>query len=250
MTIHRTEFLEALARNTPSLGLVCMNHSGSPTKLLTDISTITFLADKQSRAAFIEYCRYHTLVKEITIHPHYRWLTIIVAFKDGSELDFTIMPQLVRKTLVCMDIRSVKPKSFVNEYGMLVPAPGHHYEFMILNCQFSKYILADRYRNYFSTFDFATRASIFRYIQEKFNLVFNTLEDLYEPKPGMLLSIVVGLRSEKSNTLLRMLFRSMEHVSFNLFGFITKKTKRISPSSHHSPEVPSSAKNRAAGNTL
>src|SRR4030095_2630784 len=191
MNINRTDFLEAFARSTPSLNLICLNHSGSPTRLLTDISSITLLADKQGYKDFIEYCKKHQLVKEIIIYPHFRRSTAIVSFRDGSELNFTLLRQMVRKTFNCINVDEVRQKAFINEFGMLVPAPENHFEFMILNCQFSKYILADRYRNYFATFDFNTRALIFKYIQSRFSLVFNTLEDLYEPKPNILLSIVI-----------------------------------------------------------
>jgi len=250
MNINRTDFLEAFARSTPALNLICLNHSGSPTKLLTDISSITLLVDKRGYADFVDYCKKNPLVREIVIHPHYRRATAIISFRDGSELNFTLLRHMVRKTINCLDIEDIRQNAFTNEFGMLVPAAEHHYEFMILNCQFSKYVLADRYRNYFAGFDFNTRATIFKYIQTRFNLIFNTLEDLYEPKPNMLLSIVIGLRADRKNSLLRMFLRSIEQLLFNIFGLITKRTIRIESKRRNSPEHSSSNQQRAAGQSL
>ena len=250
MSINRNDFLESFARSTSSLNLICLNHSGIPTRLLTDITSISLLADKKAVDDFINYCKDHPLVKEIIIYPHYRRATAIVSFNDGSELNFTLLRQMIRKTLVCLDLKEVRSKAFVNEFGMLAPAHEHHYEFMILNCQFSKYVLADRYRNYFATFDLSTRATIFKYIQSRYSMVFNTLEDLYEPKPNTLLTIMIGLRATSKNTLLRMFLRSIEQLLFNIFGMITKRPSRISAESRRHPEAPSTTKKRTAGQAI
>jgi hypothetical protein len=87
-------------------------------------------------------------------------------------------------------------------------------------------------------------------MQTRFNLIFNTLEDLYTPKPNILLAIMIGLRAEPENLLFKMFFRSMEQIFFNLFGWITKKPVLINVSPLYAPELPSPKKKKSAGQTI
>jgi|SRR5688572_4756422 len=244
MSINRTDFFESLARSSPELGLIFLNHTGPPAKLLTDTTSIELLASKSVYEKFIAYCKSHPLVLEIIIYPQFKRKKILVEFQDGSELCFTLVKAMLRRTIVLQDATAIRKKAFVNEFGLFVPAHEHHFEYQILKCQFDKTIPSDRFQNYASTFSVQLRSTIFKYIQEHYNPVFNTLEDLFTPKPNMLLTIIIGLRGEKKNTLLRMFLRSFELGVYKMFGWMIQKEIRISASKDpsHAPEVPSENK--------
>lgn len=250
MNTNRNGFLESFAQSTPLLQVIFLNHSGAPGKLLNDISTIDLLSDKKSTAEFITYCESHPLVKELRILPQYRKTEITVEFQDRSELRFILVRSMVRKALSCLPLQDIRKQSFVNEYNMLVAAHHHHFEYLMLNCQFASMPFADRYRNYFSTFDFEKRTQVFRYIQPRYDFVINNLDELYQPKSGTVLKIMVGLRKEKSNTLFRMLMRLIEYAFFNMFGFITKKIRHVKPSGGKSIHTPGQSRNKTAGQVV
>ncbi|MDQ3050878.1 MAG: hypothetical protein M3Q95_08345 [Bacteroidota bacterium] len=250
MSINRNSFLEAFARSSPSLNLIFMNHAGAPATLLANISAIEILVDKKSTEAFIAYCKTHPLTKELTVSPQYRKTNILVEFLDGSELNFRLITNMVRKTMLCLKVNEIRKAANVNEFGMLVPSIEHHFEYMILKNQFGKDNLPDRYKNFFGTYDPASRAVIFKYLQSRFNLVFNTLEDLYTPKPNMLLTIMIGLRSERENTLIRMFFRSIEITFHKFFGWLTNKPIHIVATPQHAPEFPNKEKTQSAGQAM
>jgi hypothetical protein len=250
MNIDRNSFLETFAVNTPALNLVCMNHLEAPAKLLTDTSAIELLADKTASENFIRYCQSHPLVKDIVVIPQYRKKNILIEFQDGSEMNFRLISNIVHKTLLCLDVAAIRKSAYINEYGLLVPSREHHFEYIILKCQFGKDPLSERFKNFFGNFDFSSRAVIFKYMQTRFNLIFNTLEDLYTPKPNMLLAIMIGLRAEPENLLIKMFLRSLEQIFFNLFGWITKKPVLIKASPLYAPELPSPKKKKSAGQTI
>jgi len=251
MSINRTDFFEPFARATPQLSLVFLNHTGPPSKLLTDTPAIELLADRITEKNFINYCINHPLVKELVVFPLFFRKKILVEFLDGSELSFVLIRKFVRKTIVCMNSQAIRKSSFVNEFGMMVPSKEHHFEYQVLKCQFDKTQPSDRFQNYTSAYPATARADIFKYIQTRFNPVFNTLEDLYTHKPNMLLTIVIGLRGEKQNTLLRMLFRSIYQGVYNVIRLFRKKEIRIPATQgpSHAPEVQSTGSRKAASNT-
>lgn len=250
MTIDRTTFLELLAQRSQALDLIFLNHIGPPSKLLSDISTIDLLSDKKSKNAFIEYCHSHPLVKGLVVSPQFKKTNILVEFQDGSELSFRLISNIVQKTLLCLDVKEIRKSAFVNEFGMLIPSKEYHFEYLILQSLFSKDPISERYKNYFSGFESSARAVIFKYIQIRYNLIFNTLEDLYAPKPNMTLAIIIGLRAEPENTLLKMFLRSIEQLFFNLFRRLFKKDVFIPSSPVHASGNLSSGKKRSAGQAL
>jgi hypothetical protein len=250
MSLNRNTFIEAFAQSSPALNVIFLNHLGAPSKLLADVSTIEMLSDKNATTGFIEYCKSHPLVKDLIVSHNYRRTNILVEFLDGSEMNFCLLSNLVRKALLCLDTAAIRKSAHVNEFGMLVPGREYHFEYMTLRCQFDKDPLSDRYRNYFAGFDLSSRAVIFKYMQTRFNLIFNTLDDLYEPSPKMLLSMMIGLRAEKGNTLFKMFLRAIEFGVFNLLGWYTKKPFQIAVSDKHSPPLPAKEKKRSAGAVL
>ena len=250
MDLDRNVFLEDFAHNSAALNLIFLNHLGAPGKLLAQASTIELLADKFSTTAFIDYCRKHKLVKELVITQLYRTKNIVVKFKDESEIYFSLVSNMVRKTFLCLDVKAIRKSAFINEYGMLVPEKQYHFEYMALKCQFNKDPLPERYSNYFAGLDINSRTIIFKYIQTRYNLIFNKLEDLYNPKPNTLLTILIGLRAEKSNTLFRMFLRSIELVGYKGFGRFTKRGIHVSPSPVHELQLPASGKKKPAGHAI
>jgi len=250
MSINRNSFIEAFAPSTPGLNLIFLNHLGAPTKLLTDVPTIEMLSDKHAKIAFIEYCKSHPLVKDLVLSPQYRKTNILVQFLDGSEMNFSLITKMVRKTMLCLNIPAIRKSAFINEFGMLVPKKEYHFEYMVLKCQFSKDPLSDRYKNYFAGFEFNERAEIFKYMQTRFNLIFNTLEDLYKPKANMLLAIMIGLRGEKKNSLFQMFLRSFEVAYFRLFGSLIKREVYIKVTPKYNPELNSAENKRSAGHAM
>ena len=250
MKSQRIAFLELFAQSTPLLKLIFLNHSGEPAKLLNDISTIDMLADENSTLDFINYCTSHKHVNTISIIPQYRKTEITIEFKDRSELKFYLLKSMIRKALACLPIDDIRKESYVNEFNMLVSAPHHHYEYVFLSCQFAGMPFAERYKTYFSAFDFENRTKIFRYIQPRYDLVINNLEELYTPKASTLLKIMVGLRKDKRNSLFRMFLRVIEYGFFNLAGIMTKKVVQVFPSSGDSTETAGSRKNNTAGQAV
>jgi hypothetical protein len=247
MSLHRNEFLESLAKESVLLNTVFLNHSGSPTKLQTDLSSIDLLADKNASTAFLKFCQRHPLVTKIKIFPQFRRKKVQLTFKDGSELNLKLIRNMVKKSLLCLPVSDIISSSMVNDYGMLVPSHPHHYEYLLLKNQFVGLAFPDRYQKYFSAMDFNTRTAIFRHIQPKYNLVLNTIEELYKPKASTRLKLMIGLRRLKVNTLSKMFIRAME---FFLFTFVRKFSKdaytlsvdQLNPHQHSREEKPPSSR--------
>ncbi|MFM7901681.1 MAG: hypothetical protein ACKPAD_06805, partial [Bacteroidota bacterium] len=94
---------------------------------------------------------------------------------------------------------------------------------------FSKSAFPDKYQKYFSSMDPAMRSTIFRYMQLKYNFVFNVIEDMYKPKNSLLFKITIGLRALPENSLGKMMWRGVQLFFWNLGNLFQKKTKRLGP---------------------
>jgi hypothetical protein len=229
MNTDRLAFLENLAAKSAELGTIFLNHSGAPSNMLTGISSIELLADKSVQHAFLNFCLQHPLVKDLTIIPKFRRTEIIVELEDRSELKFNLIRSVIRRSLNCLDIAEIKKEAFVNEFGMLVASAKHQFNYLVLVNQYAQHPMPDRFKNYFSAFDKNVRTTIFRYVQPKYDLVLNTLDELYKPSTSYLLKINSGLRLQKTNSLFKMILRVVEYTIFNAAGSITKKPKHLSP---------------------
>jgi len=229
MNTHRISFLESLAQNSASMKIVFLNHSGAPANLVADISSIDLLADKKATAAFINFCECHSMVSEIRISPEFRRTEIIVKFTDSTELRFMLLRDMIRKAFSCMHFDEVRRDALTNDHGMRVASNSHHFEYLFLMCQFAQISMPDRYRNYFGSFDFETRTTIFRYIQPRYDLVINTLDELYQPKGSTQLKMMMGLRRDKMNSLFKMFLRVVE---YGIFTFLRNFTKKVIVKTH------------------
>jgi len=248
MNSNRGIFLETFVKATPQLKTIFLNHSGNPTRLLTDTARIIMLADSEALNNFIDYCREHKLVKKNQIIRGFRHTESWLSFEDGSELRFLFLKNILWKMLVCLPVNEIRKEAFVNDFGMLVPQPKHHFEYLFLSHQFTGSAVPDKFKAVFKEYSIETRTTIFRYIQPKFDLVFNTLEDLFTPSTSVLIKLMLGLRKAKPNSLYRIFFRTLGFIFFNISGFIFGKEKTILPSLN--PKTESDQPHSAGGLAL
>jgi len=223
--IDRNSFLFDFAKASPSISCLILNHSGSPEKLQTNLTSIDLLCVGAAISDFITFCRMHPKTRQVRIADGFMRKSVDLEFSDGSEVKFFLIQNIFRKGL-----KSIAPEEFIrdsgiNEYGMLVPSVSHHFEYVLLKYQFAGIEFPDRYQKYFSAMDPAVRTSIFRYLQAKYHFIFNTIEDLYKPKATARLKIMIGLRSRKENTLLQMFFRTVAYFWFMFLRLFFRKPK-------------------------
>jgi hypothetical protein len=227
MPLYRKPFLESLSTESKSLQIVFINHCGSPDSLLVDLISIDLLASRNATEKFKNFCLAHPLVKEITLTPQYRRTSILVTYVDGSQLNFRLLRNMTHKSLKCLPFNEILAGARTNEHNMLVPSHAHHFEYIFLKYQFQGTEFPDKFKKYFSSLDKSSRQEIFGYIQPRFNLVFNTIEDLYKPKGSVQLKVLIGLRRFPFNSLFRMFFRGMEYLLFSAVRLFYKGDKTI-----------------------
>lgn len=224
MSLNRNVFLDSLVKDSVRLNILFLNHSGSPAKLHTDMPSVDLLTNKKGTSALIDYCQSHKLVNQVILTPRFMRTKLQITFNDGSQLHIKIIRKMIRKSLDCLPVDDIVKASKVNDFGMLIPSDRHHFEFILLKYQFSESAFPDKYQKYFSSLDISSRTEIFRYIQPKYNLVFNVIEDLYVPKGGVLLKIMIGLRHLPNNTLLKMALRILHQGFWNLSNLFSQRS--------------------------
>lgn len=239
--LQRNELIELILSNSQRIQCVVLNSCGAPTKLQADLSTIDLLVDKQGEEDFLRFCRTNKNVKEVFVFPRLGRKKVSIKMMDGSEVSLKLIRQMVRKTLSTLPVAEIFESSEVNSYGMLVPPVEYQFEYIMMKSHFSKSDFPDKYQKYFSSMDPAVRSSIFRYLQLKYNFVFNVIEDLYKPKNSIMLKITTGLRSLPINSLGRIFFRSLQLVFWNLGMVFAKKTLRLGPI-HQDKDLKASSK--------
>lgn len=227
--LQRNELIEAIVSNSNRLQCVILNPCGPAAKLQTDQSTIDLLVDNIGEADFLEFCRSNKFVKEIVIDRRFKRKKVSVKMLDGSEVSLKLIRDMVMKTLSTLPVDDIFESSNENQYGIMVPSVEHQFEYILMKSQFSKTAFPDKYQKYFSAMDPAIRSTIFRYMQLKYNFVFNVIEDLYKPKNSLLFKITIGLRALPENSLGRMIWRGTQYFLWNIGNVFCRKTKRLGP---------------------
>ncbi|MFM7901436.1 MAG: hypothetical protein ACKPAD_05560, partial [Bacteroidota bacterium] len=185
------------------------------------------MVDAEGEVDFLEFCRSNKFVKEIVIDRRFKRKKVSVKMLDGSEVSLKLIRDMVMKTLSTLPVNDIFESCNENQYGIMVPSIEHQFEYILMKSQFSKTAFPDKYQKYFSAMDPAIRSTIFRYMQLKYNFVFNVIEDLYKPKNSLLFKITIGLRALPENSLGRMMWRGVQLFFWNLGNLFQKKTKRL-----------------------
>lgn len=227
--LQRNELIEAIVSNSNRLQCVILNPCGPAAKLQSDQSTIDLLVDKIGEEDFLEFCRSNKFVKEIVIDRRFKRKKVSIKMLDGSEVSLKLIRDMVLRTLSTLPVDDVFESSNENQYGIMVPSVEHQFEYILMKSQFSKTAFPDKYQKYFSALDPAVRSNIFRYMQLKYNFVFNVIEDLYKPKNSLLFKITLGLRALPENSLGRMVWRGVHLFIWNIINLFYKKNKRLGP---------------------
>ncbi|MFM7768142.1 MAG: hypothetical protein ACKOKB_06250 [Bacteroidota bacterium] len=227
--LQRNELIESIVSNSNRLQCVILNPCGPAAKLQSDQSTIDLLVDDEGEIDFLEFCRSNKFVKEIVIDRRFKRKKVSVKMLDGSEVSLKLIRDMVMKTLSTLPVNDIFESCNENQYGIMVPSIEHQFEYILMKSQFSKTAFPDKYQKYFSAMDPAIRSTIFRYMQLKYNFVFNVIEDLYKPKNSLLFKITIGLRALPENSLGRMMWRGVQLFFWNLGNLFQKKTKRLGP---------------------
>ena len=227
--LQRSELIDAIVSNSNRLQCVILNPCGPAAKLHTDQSTIDLLVDEVGEEDFLEFCRSNKFVKEVIVDRRFKRKKVSVKMLDGSEVRLKLIRDMVLKTLSTLPVDDVFESSNENQYGIMVPSVEHQFEYILMKSQFSKTAFPDKYQKYFSAMDPAIRSSIFRYMQLKYNFVFNIIEDLYKPKNSLLFKITIGLRALPCNSLSQMIWRGCQLFLWNIFFLFYKKSKRLGP---------------------
>ena len=227
--LQRNVLIEAIVSNSNRLQCVILNPCGPAAKLQSDQSTIDLLVDNIGEADFLEFCRSNKFVKEIVIDRRFKRKKVSVKMLDGSEVSLKLIRDMVMKTLSTLPVDDIFESCKENQYGIMVPSVEHQFEYILMKSQFSKTAFPDKYQKYFSAMDPAIRSTIFRYMQFKYNFVFNVIEDLYKPKNSLLFKITIGLRALPENSLGQIIWRGAQLVLWNIGNVFRRKTVRLGP---------------------
>jgi hypothetical protein len=229
MQTKRSAFLEAFIKVSPDFNTVFLNHCGNPVKLLSDIQVIEILSTKKSFKLFREFALSHPLVSKLDVTSSFRKKEVWIELNDGTALHFMFYHELVYHSMSLISVKEFIKAATVNEFGMLsLPLP-YQFDYLALRVQFTSESMADRFRNYFSALEQSSRAIVFSFMQPRYDLVMNVIEDLYEPAGHIKYKMMVGLRHSGRNSLLRLAVRVIQQGIFSILHVFTPRTNSLIP---------------------
>jgi hypothetical protein len=229
MQTKRSAFLEAFIKVSPDYQTVFLNHCGNPLKLLSDIQVIELLSTRKSFKLFREFALSHPLVSKVDVTVSFRKKEVWIELNDGTALHFMFYHELIFHSISLISVKEFISKATVNEFGMLALPIPYQFDYLALNVQFTNVPMADRFRNFFSGMDQPSRASVFSFMQPRYDLVMNVIEDLYEPGGHIKYKMMVGLRHAGRNSLLRLAVRLIQQGIFGMLRIFTPRTNSLIP---------------------
>lgn len=227
--LQRNDLIDAIISNSKHIACVFLNPAGSPAKLHSDLSTIDLLVNKRGEEKFLLFCRSQVHVKEVEVVPRFLRKKVSVKMEDGSEVHLKLIRNMVHKTLCTLPVDEILKTCTENIHGMLVPAIEYQFEYNMMKSLFSHEEMPDKYQKYFSALEPSVRSSIFKYLQSKYNFVFNIIEDVYRPKNSLLLKITYGLRALPENSLANLALRSFRLLLWNVGFLFFGRKKTLGP---------------------
>lgn len=222
MPLCRNLFIEALAKASASLSAAFLNHTGSSDSLQTDLSSVDLLIDKSTMPSVVHFCKTHSLVKQFIITRLPYSSSFRLSFDDGSELRMNLIENKLRNGLLIIPTKALLSSAIITHSEFLTPSCEYHYEYFFVQCQLERVPFPDRYRKYFSSLGTEKRACIFSYLQKKYNLIFNSIDDLYIPDDNTRLQLIIGLRKLKENTLSKIFVRFIKVRLYSLTAVFRK----------------------------
>jgi hypothetical protein len=229
MQTKRSAFLEALIKVSPDFNTVFLNHCGNPVKLLSDIQVIEILATRKSFKLFRDFALSNLLVSKVDVTPSFRKKEVWVELNDGTALHFMFYHELIYHSMSLISVKEFIKVAAVNEFGMLTLPVPYQFDYLALNVQFTNIPMADRFRNFFSSLDQPSRTMVFAFMQPRYDLVMNVIEDLYQPAGHLKYKMMVGLRHAGRNSLLRLAVRLIQQGIFGILHIFTPRTNSLIP---------------------
>lgn len=222
MPLCRNLFIETLAKESATLKIAFLNHTGNPDSLQTDLSSVDLLISKSTTPALFHYCKTHPIVRQYIVTKYLYHSALLFSFNDGSELKMNLIQNKQQNGLLLLQATAMHASATLTPAEFLSPSCEHHYEYIVLTSQLDGIPVPDRYKKYFSSLNTEKRARIFSYLQKKYSLIFNSIEDLYAPDTNIRLQLIIGLRKLRENTLLKILFRLIRTRLFTLTASLRK----------------------------
>ena len=179
---------------------------------IDESSDVDMVITQGETALFLDVIRKGPDIEKVTLHRKSFATYVSLYFADGSYLEIDLINQFNRKGIQYLNPQEVLDHSTLNANGLKLASHHHNFEYILLFYQLNHSAVPEKYRDYFTTFTFEERASIFTHITSRYKVNINVLDELYEIKTRFSKKIVAYVKRLPVNKGLFRLYHKAEYL--------------------------------------
>ncbi|MEO5570061.1 MAG: hypothetical protein ABIT08_02270 [Bacteroidia bacterium] len=234
MTTARNRFISFLIKECSGLNYVLLNYIYYDLAQIPSHETLEFLIDKDDYKTLLYVISSAKEIKSLKSRKEVGVQIIKIVFADHSSFVMKIKIELSRNGIILMNSREMLKHSLTNNENIKIPAPCYQFENILLSSIFNKKDVDEKFRNYFSNFNFETRSKIFAHIRPKYNFILNVLDDLYAFNDNNYSKIRNTIKSQKQNKGWRYSFHKIVFAFDYLIRFSVTRWEQLRGTESHS----------------
>lgn len=224
----RNKFLCFLIKECSGLNYAVLNYVYNDIKELPTEEPMEILIDKLDYSALLYIISSGKEISWITTKKSLASQIIDIKFNDNTNITLKIKSDIKRNGIILMNAEKVLRLAVINKGNIKTPAPHHLFEYILLDSVLHKKNIDEKYRLYFTSFNFEVRSKIFAHLRSKYNFVIHLLDDLYVLKKSNYQKVIHKVWAEKQNRGWRYAFHKMNFVSAYIATFLLNMWSLIS----------------------
>lgn len=199
MATARYRFINFLLKECSGLNYVLLKYVYDDILQIPSDERLEILIEKEDYRSLLYVISSAKEITNIKSKRNVRSQIVNIKFSDHSSIEIKIKIDIERKGIFLMNSRQVLRASIVNKQNIKIPAPCYQFEHILLSGILNGKDVEEKFRNYFSNFNFEERSKIFAHICPKYKFVLNVLDELYLFNKNNFDKIESTIKAQKEN---------------------------------------------------
>lgn len=174
----REQFTDKLFKWLSPQPYVLLKFLGRGSVEVGEFSDIDLLVSKYVIRDIIKGIKSDDSVKKVKIHKKSYMVFVNIFFKDGSFLELDLIHELKRKHVVFLDAKAIIEKGQRNAQGIKLPRLADQFEYIYLFYLLNSASVSDKHAKAWQLLDRAGKEEIMSSLNKKYDLFFNTSDEL------------------------------------------------------------------------
>ena len=174
---------------------------------LKSSSDLDILVLKEDLSKMVGFCKKHSSTNRVKVYTKSFMTTVELYFKDNTFLSLDLIHQFKRKGMQMFDAKPLLISAIFSPSGIMVPEIKNDFEYCLLFYSLNGASIPEKYHQHYKTHNQLQNNKIFNYINNKYKLKINNIEELFDFNPYLKLKIL----SKVEDSILNIKFNNLKN---------------------------------------